>query len=90
MSFFQAILIFEPHLRSLPAAIDANLKKLAERRTDIFGVGEEAVKQAGVGRKFEDERREDKGSGSNGRWKDGENSYDMSGAQTSSAWARRP
>ena len=32
-------------------AIESSLKHLAERRTDIFGVGEEAVQEAAIGMK---------------------------------------
>lgn len=42
-------------------AIESNLKQLAERRTDIFGVGEEAALEAAIGKKMgEEEKREEK------------------------------
>ena len=47
-------------------SIESNLKNLAERRTDIFGVGDEAAQETGIGQKMgEEERQEqDKGRGS--------------------------
>ncbi|TRY61622.1 hypothetical protein TCAL_09101 [Tigriopus californicus] len=42
-------------------AIESNLKQLAERRTDIFGVGEDAALEAAIGKKMgEEEKREEK------------------------------
>ena len=43
-------------------SIESSLKHLAERRTDIFGVGEEAALEAGIGKKMgeEDKRPEEK------------------------------
>ena len=41
-------------------AIESNLKHLAERRTDIFGVGEDAAQEAAIGKKMgEEEVRKD-------------------------------
>lgn len=42
-------------------AIESQLKKLAERRTDIFGVGEDAAHETGIGKKIGGEE-EDKAS----------------------------
>lgn len=36
--------------------IDSSLKQLAERRTDIFGVGEEAAQETAIGKKMGEER----------------------------------
>merc|ERR1711881_553587 len=36
-------------------AIESSLKHLAERRTDIFGVGEEAAQEAAIGKKMGEE-----------------------------------
>ncbi len=36
-------------------AIESSLKQLAERRTDIFGVGEEAAQEAAIGKKMGEE-----------------------------------
>ena len=33
-------------------SIDSSLKHLAERRTDIFGVGEEGAQEAAIGKKM--------------------------------------
>ena len=42
------------------ASIDSSLKGLAERRTDIFGVGEDAALEAGIGKKMgEEDKRPD-------------------------------
>ena len=38
-------------------AIESSLKQLAERRTDIFGVGEEAAQEAAIGMKMGEEDR---------------------------------
>ncbi len=38
-------------------AIESSLKQLAERRTDIFGVGEEAAQEAEIGKKMGEEDR---------------------------------
>ncbi len=38
-------------------AIESSLKQLAERRTDIFGVGEEAAQEAAIGKKMGEEER---------------------------------
>lgn len=38
-------------------AIESSLKQLAERRTDIFGVGEEAAQEAAIGMKMGEEER---------------------------------
>lgn len=38
-------------------AIESSLKQLAERRTDIFGVGEEAAQEAAIGKKMGEEDR---------------------------------
>ena len=38
-------------------AIESSLKHLAERRTDIFGVGEEAAQEAAIGQKMGEETR---------------------------------
>ncbi len=38
-------------------SIESNLKQLAERRTDIFGVGEEAAQEAAIGKKMGEEER---------------------------------
>ena len=41
-------------------SIESNLKNLAERRTDIFGVGDEAASEAMIGQKMgEEEVRRD-------------------------------
>lgn len=40
-------------------SIESSLKRLAERRTDIFGVGEEAVQEAEIGKKKADGAEED-------------------------------
>ncbi len=37
-------------------SIETSLKHLAERRTDIFGVGEEAAQEAAIGQKIGEER----------------------------------
>jgi splicing factor 3A subunit 1 len=44
---------------SVGSAIEASLKQLAERRTDIFGVGDE---ETAIGKKIgeEDKRKDDK------------------------------
>ena len=39
----------------LGQAISHSLKHLAERRTDIFGVGEEAAQEAAIGKKMGEE-----------------------------------
>ena len=36
-------------------SIESNLKNLAERRTDIFGVGDEAASEAMIGQKMGEE-----------------------------------
>ena len=38
-------------------SIESSLKHLAERRTDIFGVGEEAAQEAAIGKKMGEEER---------------------------------
>merc|ERR1711953_452116 len=38
-------------------SIENSLKHLAERRTDIFGVGEDAAQEAGIGKKMGEEDR---------------------------------
>jgi splicing factor 3A subunit 1 len=44
-------------------SIESNLKNLAERRTDIFGVGDEAAQEAGIGMKMVEEEREKAAAG---------------------------
>jgi len=38
-------------------AIESSLKQLAERRTDIFGVGEESAQEAAIGMKMGEEEK---------------------------------
>ena len=40
-------------------SIESNLKNLAERRTDIFGVGDEAASEAMIGQKMGEEEVRD-------------------------------
>jgi splicing factor 3A subunit 1 len=40
-------------------SIESSLKHLAERRTDIFGVGEEAAQETGIGQKMGEEERQE-------------------------------
>jgi len=46
-------------------SIETSLKHLAERRTDIFGVGEEAASETGIGQKMGEEERQDSGQAKN-------------------------
>ena len=40
-------------------AIESSLKNLAERRTDIFGVGEDAAQEAEIGKKLGDDTEDE-------------------------------
>ena len=40
-------------------AIESSLKNLAERRTDIFGVGEDAATEAEIGKKLGDDTEDE-------------------------------
>ena len=52
----------EDHVYAPGTAIESSLKHLAERRTDIFGVGEEAAQEAAIGKKMgEEEKRAGEG-----------------------------
>lgn len=47
----------EDHVFAPGQAIESSLKHLAERRTDIFGVGEEAAQEAAIGKKMGEEEK---------------------------------
>lgn len=57
--FFFIFNLFNYYILYLGAAIEASLKQLAERRTDIFGVG---VEETAIGKKIgeEETRKDDK------------------------------
>lgn len=63
-------------------SIESSLKQLAERRTDIFGVGEEAAQETGIGMKMGDE--DNKPAGEKVTW-DGHSSSAESAARAARA-----
>ena len=55
-NLIQGFICFLPQVVFAPGqSIESNLKNLAERRTDIFGVGDEAASEAMIGQKMGEE-----------------------------------
>lgn len=59
-------------------SIESNLKNLAERRTDIFGVGDEAAQETGIGQKMGEEERQEQDKGRGG-WDGHSNTAESAG-----------
>ena len=55
-NLIHGFICFLPQVVFAPGqSIESNLKNLAERRTDIFGVGDEAASEAMIGQKMGEE-----------------------------------